>query len=1295
MATFGANIPAPLSFEGDVAANWKKFHKNFKIYLGATGREKSAADVAAMNEGAKKDYYDSLGKLLLNIAGDEATTVSSSFGLNDDEEFNYIELVKKFEEYSAEDDNETYIRFMFNRTRQRDGETFDHFVAEARKRIKACGYGNLEDSLLKDRIVEGVRSQKLQQTLLAIKNLDLKTAISEGRSAESSTRYVSEIQQELASTVSVNAVRNHKQYKSQDKGQYKNQDKGFKKPDKQEFDCTRCGYSHTYGKCPAYGKTCVKCKGRNHFAKMCKTQAVHNVQVEENDQNNLNNFDYQVLFADSIGMEVITLNSLASQKAKPPQEYRQEIKVGNKIINFKLDPGSPASIIPPEELEALNIEESAIIPANIYIKPFGPDSPVIKAVGRVKILTKVGGKTKLVNYIIAPGEVPLFGIADCEEFGLIVRKVMSIDSTEHAIQTSAKEEFAQKNRDVFEGLGKFPGEHPILTKPESEQVIRPALRRPKVINDKLKSALEMLETRGVIKKVDHLTPESWVSNIVIVTKPNGSIRICVDPVDLNKSILREPYLIPTVAEISERLNHQKFYTLLDLKDGFYHIELDEKSSYKCCFSTPFGIFRFLRCPFGLASAPELFQKLNEQVFGGIPNVLIYFDDVLAFGKTEEEHDKAVAAVIQRAPSFDSSKKIIIQSDASQSGVGCCLLQEGHPVAFASRALTDSEKNYSVSEKELLAITVATQKFHNFIFGYPVEVQTDHLPLVPMINKEIYKLGSKTLQRLRLKLLKYELHLVHVPGKMMFMSDLFSRTARETIEDESTMIEMVHSLSMSLPINDSLRSALVEATASDIGLQTVMKYLREGWPKHAEQLSAQAFPYFQVRNDIFCEDNLLYFNDQGQPRIIVPASLRAEVLKLVHGPAHLATDRCLSRAVQAFYWPGLSNHIQEFIKRCQICKKFLPMPAKHPLHPHPLPNLMWEAVSMDIASVGPKDYLVMYDSYSKWLEILKLPSKSASAVVDACKNVFAIHGFPQKIVCDNNPFNSFEFKSFAKECNSTIIFTSPHLHHSNGRAEKGVSIAKLILRKSIEERSDYRDSLREYRNTEIPSMGYSPAQLMFSRKMRTTLPVTNQDLKPVVPQSVKSKMLNQQRRTEKWYNKSARRTECNFQPGDPVIINLGNKGETWKEGNVIEKCKEPRSFLVQMKNGGQVRRATNHMRPDYQQSEIPWDPVYDMIRRRNVQKSLERSEQINQEREKTETNQEKDKTETNQEKDKTETNQEKDKTETNQEKDKTEKTKEKEKSEKIYQLIVPDWMFKENYVTRAGRTVKQTSSFTPS
>ncbi|KAK3920139.1 Gag-Pol polyprotein [Frankliniella fusca] len=450
MASLAANIPAPLSFEGDVSSNWKKFHKNFKIYLGATGREKTVTELASLDAAQKREYYDSLGKLLLNIAGDEAITVSSSFGLSDEDEFNYIELVKKFEAYSAEDDNETYIRFMFNRTRQRDGETFDHFLTEVRKRVKLCKFGDLEDSFVRDRIVEGICDKKLQQSLLAIKDLDLKAAIKECRAAEASRRYAEEIQQELTSTLSVNAIKNQKQTRNQDKGA--------------KFDCKRCGFNHVYGNCPAYGKTCMNCKGKNHFIKMCKKpKVVNSLHIENSDKN-----DYQVLFTDSIGIEVITLNSIGSKDSKP-QEYRQNIKVGNKIINFKLDPGSPVSIITPEEVQALNIEESAIIPTNICIKPFGPDSPIIKAVGRVKVLTKVGGKTREVSYVIAPGEAPLFGIADCEEFGLIVRKVMAIDSIEHAAQARPKEEFIQKNSDVFEGLGKFPVPKSVKMKMQSQQ----------------------------------------------------------------------------------------------------------------------------------------------------------------------------------------------------------------------------------------------------------------------------------------------------------------------------------------------------------------------------------------------------------------------------------------------------------------------------------------------------------------------------------------------------------------------------------------------------------------------------------------------------------------------------------------------------------------------------------------------------------------------------------------------------------------------------------------------------------
>jgi len=214
------------------------------------------------------------------------------------------------------------------------------------------------------------------------------------------------------------------------------------------------------------------------------------------------------------------------------------------------------------------------------------------------------------------------------------------------------------------------------------------------------------------------------------------------------------------------------------------------------------------------------------------------------------HDKEfekLKAIMSTAPvlaNFDPEKKIIIQCDASRSGLGCCLLQEFHLVAFASRTLNDSERNYSVSELELLGGTFACDRFHNFVFGYDIEFQTDHLPLVPMMKKEIHKLGSKTLQRLRLKLLKYQITMVHVPGKLMYMSDLFSRTAKQVAPDNESSIEVVHSLSMSLPINDRLKSDLVKATEEDQTLQVVVKYIREGWPKHMGQLADPVMPYFK-------------------------------------------------------------------------------------------------------------------------------------------------------------------------------------------------------------------------------------------------------------------------------------------------------------------------------------------------------------------------------------------------------------------------------------------------------------------
>mgnify|MGYP003692691079 CR=1 FL=1 len=116
--------------------------------------------------------------------------------------------------------------------------------------------------------------------------------------------------------------------------------------------------------------------------------------------------------------------------------------------------------------------------------------------------------------------------------------------------------------------------------------------------------------------------------------------------------------------------------------------------------------------------------------------------------------------------YDVTKQVTIQADASQSGLGACLLQGGQPVAYASRSLTSAEENYAQLEKELLAICFACSKFHQYVYGKETEVQTDHKPLVIIVKKPIAK-ASPRVQRMMLRLQRYELNLTYVPGKEMY------------------------------------------------------------------------------------------------------------------------------------------------------------------------------------------------------------------------------------------------------------------------------------------------------------------------------------------------------------------------------------------------------------------------------------------------------------------------------------------------------------------------------------------------
>ena len=132
-------------------------------------------------------------------------------------------------------------------------------------------------------------------------------------------------------------------------------------------------------------------------------------------------------------------------------------------------------------------------------------------------------------------------------------------------------------------------------------------------------------------------PTEWVSSMLVIVKPN-KLRICLDPRDLNKAIRREHYQMPTVEEVATRLSQAKKFTVVDAKDGFWQKRLDTESSYKTTFNTPFGRYRWNRMPFGISSAPEVWQRTMHEFVEDLEGVEVIADDFLIAGFANTEHE---------------------------------------------------------------------------------------------------------------------------------------------------------------------------------------------------------------------------------------------------------------------------------------------------------------------------------------------------------------------------------------------------------------------------------------------------------------------------------------------------------------------------------------------------------------------------------------------------------------------------------------------------------------------------------
>lgn len=561
-----------------------------------------------------------------------------------------------------------------------------------------------------------------------------------------------------------------------------------------------------------------------------------------------------------------------------------------------------------------------------------------------------------------------------------------------------------------------------------------------------------------------------------------------------------------------------------------------------------------------------------------------------------EHDEAfsnVKEILTTAPVlkfFDISEPVTLQVDASLQGLGACLFQNDRPVAYASRSLTPAEKNYANIERELLGIVYGCERFHQYIYGLELTVETDHKPLESILSKPLSQAPPR-LQKLQLRLSKYHPKVKWVPGRQMFVTDTLSRAPLETINEDPEITDdddvdiMVHTILDNLPISKPKLDELKEINESDPVLKRISSFVKSGWPSKQSKLPINLRGFWNVRSDLHEVGGIL-MKDQ---RLVIPESWKFKMLKLLHS-SHFGMEKTKKRAREILYWPNITKDIETMISKCSVCLKHCNKNAKEPMKLRQLPSRPWQFIASDIFEFQGNSYLVVIDYYSKYIEASLLKNKTSRKVIKKLKSIFSRNGIPDALFSDNMPYNSYEMRMFAIEQGFQIVTSSPRYPQSNGLAESAVGEVKKWLVKGL----DLNDCLLEYRNTPVSSLQYSPSQLLNSRLCKTKLPVNPSLLKPCVPKNVLRLLEESQLRQKHYYDKGASKKEfSNLEANQAIQIRKPNN-KSWSPAVVMEPHSAPRSYNVQVADGSTYRRNRRDIIATNIQPIIPSIPYDEMI-----------------------------------------------------------------------------------------------------
>ena len=596
--------------------NWTSYVLRMKFYFDANG---------VTDAGKKKSI------LLTACGASTFTKVSSLFTTERLDEIGYDDLVAEAKKFYDPKPSVIVSRFQFNSRMRAPGESIASYVAALRKLAEHCSYGDRLNEMIRDRLVCGVNHDTIQTRLLAEKDLTYEKALEIAQAVEAA-----ETNSKILKNGSSNSTVLFSTSDTTGAGR-------LKKPPTSKTTtptCYRCGGPHLAPVCKFKEVTCHFCRKKGHLAKVCRSKSDKPTKhVPNNPPSNTSHY-VQDDQAEPEQPETNPTYSLFTVRTNSSGPIVQEVFLNNIPVKMELDTGASLTILSAATYRNISeqTEVSPLQDSTVHLRTYTGED--IKVLGVTSVNVRYGNQQVVLTIHVVEGDGPdLIGRDWLSHFNI------TFDVIDQVEQPPTLQKILDNHAAVFDGTLGCMKDVEVTLQVKTE--VKPKFLRPRkvpyILKQKVEEELDRLSNLGIIAPVK---TSKWAAPIVPVLKRNGSLRICGDfKTTFNQVSDIESYPLPRVEELFTNLSGGKFFSKLDMSNAYLQLPLADSSKEFLTINTHKGLYQFNRLPFGVNSAPAIFQRSIETLLRGLPGISVYLDDILVTGKTLDEHLKNLQQVL--------------------------------------------------------------------------------------------------------------------------------------------------------------------------------------------------------------------------------------------------------------------------------------------------------------------------------------------------------------------------------------------------------------------------------------------------------------------------------------------------------------------------------------------------------------------------------------------------------------------------------------------------------------------------